>query len=85
MPRTVGTGYWKASSHDAKVLGSGASAAIVCIQGNDCGLCEMDDCWREKGVKLGLAYTYPPLLDNIHSELALYGLRVIDHMSFTCS
>ena len=37
MPRTAGTGYWKASSHDPKVLGSGASAAMIFVQGKDCG------------------------------------------------
>lgn len=54
MPRTAGIGYWKASSHDPKVLGSGASAAIVCVQANDCGWLSPAE---ESGVDFGVSVT----------------------------
>lgn len=54
MPRTAGTGYWKASSHDPKVLGSGASAAIVCVQDKECAWLSPAE---ESGVDVGVSAT----------------------------
>ena len=58
MPRTAGMGYWNASSHDSKVLGSGASDAMA-DEGKDCGrvLCS---CGNVKRVDLAHYLAYRP-------------------------